>query len=136
VFSILPRGCKTSNTVFRKITNIVDLRYFFAKPNCISRSSNWHCIGKRVKIQFCRDDPTLVLGSDAERKPDVVSIWKAALALGTRTSADNLSAGGPGRLDAFHWMELIAFWEFKFVPGGVDPGTHRYACDPAVLMQL
>ncbi|KAJ7845781.1 hypothetical protein B0H13DRAFT_2209083 [Mycena leptocephala] len=83
-----------------------------------------YCIGKQAKIQFCRDDPTIVHGSDAERKPDVVSIWKAALALGTRTSADNLSAGGPGRLDAFHWMELIAFWEFKFVPGGVDPGTH------------
>ncbi|KAJ7718758.1 hypothetical protein DFH07DRAFT_933460 [Mycena maculata] len=75
-----------------------------------------YCIGKQARIQFCRDDPTIVLGSDAERKPDVVSIWKAALALGSRTSPDNLSEGGPGRSDAFHWMELIAFWEFKFVP--------------------
>ncbi|KAJ6598737.1 hypothetical protein B0H10DRAFT_2085083 [Mycena sp. CBHHK59/15] len=82
-----------------------------------------YCIGKQANIQFCRDVPTIVLGSDAERKPDVVSIWKAALTLGARTDADNLSDGGPGRLNAFHWMELIAFWEFKFVPGGVDPGT-------------
>ncbi|KAJ7445440.1 hypothetical protein FB451DRAFT_1148766 [Mycena latifolia] len=82
-----------------------------------------YCIGKQARIQFCRDDPTIVLGSDAERKPDVVGIWKAALALGSRTSADNLSKGGPGRSGAFHWMKLIAFWEFKFVPGGVDPVT-------------
>ncbi|KAJ7194101.1 hypothetical protein GGX14DRAFT_586909 [Mycena pura] len=55
-------------------------------------------IGKRSGIQFCRNDPTIVLGSDAQRKPDVVSIWKAALALGTRTSVDDLSEGGPGKL--------------------------------------
>ncbi|KAJ6583357.1 hypothetical protein DFH09DRAFT_1360069 [Mycena vulgaris] len=54
-----------------------------------------------------------VLGSDAERRPDVVSIWKAVLALGARTSADNLADGVPGKLRAFHWMELIAFWEFN-----------------------
>ncbi|KAJ6497924.1 hypothetical protein DFH09DRAFT_1204450 [Mycena vulgaris] len=81
-----------------------------------------YCIGKQAKIRFGRDDPTIALGSDAERKP-VVSIWEAALALGARTSADNLSDGGPGRLNAFHWMELIAFREFKFVPGGIDPVT-------------
>ncbi|KAJ6521735.1 hypothetical protein B0H19DRAFT_1244563, partial [Mycena capillaripes] len=82
-----------------------------------------HCIGKKAKIRFCRDDPTIVHGSDAERKPDVVSIWEAALALGGRSSADNLSQGGPGKDAAFHWMELIAFWEFKFVRGGVQPVT-------------
>ncbi|KAF7326535.1 Other 1 protein kinase [Mycena venus] len=82
-----------------------------------------YCIGRQTKVQFCRNDPTIVLGSDAERKPDVVSIWEATLALGARTSADNLSDGGPGKLNAFHWMELIAFWEFKFVPGGVDSVT-------------
>jgi hypothetical protein len=85
-----------------------------------------YCIGKKAKIQLCRDDPTIVHGSDAERKPDVVSIWAAALALGSRINADNLR-DGPGKANAFHWMELIAFWEFKFVPGGVDLGTHRYA---------
>ncbi|KAJ7877113.1 hypothetical protein B0H14DRAFT_1690311 [Mycena olivaceomarginata] len=78
-----------------------------------------YCIGKKAKIQLCRDDPTIVHGSDAERKPDVVSIWAAALALGSRINADNLR-DGPGKANAFHWMELIAFWEFKFVPGGVD----------------
>ncbi|KAJ7221120.1 hypothetical protein C8J57DRAFT_1482502 [Mycena rebaudengoi] len=82
-----------------------------------------YCIGKPAKIRFCRDDPTIVLGSDAERKPDVVTVWGAALALGDRTSADNLSDTGPGRSNAFHWMELIAFFEFKFLPGGVDPVT-------------
>ncbi|KAJ6505600.1 hypothetical protein DFH09DRAFT_1335075 [Mycena vulgaris] len=30
-----------------------------------------YCIGKQAKIQLCRDDPPSVLGSDAERRPDV-----------------------------------------------------------------
>jgi hypothetical protein len=90
-----------------------------------------YCLGKKSKIQFCRDDPTIVLGSDAERKPNTVNIWWAALALGSRTSVDNLSGGGPGKLDAFHWMEILAFWEFKFVPGGVSPGTRRHIYDPS-----
>ncbi|KAJ7917810.1 hypothetical protein B0H13DRAFT_314367 [Mycena leptocephala] len=92
-----------------------------------------YCIGQRAKIQFCRDDPTIVHGSDAERKPDVVSIWEAALALGARTSVDNFSDGGPGKFDAFHWMELIAFWEFKFVPGGVDPVTLAFSSSSSML---
>jgi hypothetical protein len=90
-----------------------------------------YCLGRKSKIQFCRDDPTIVLGSDAERKPDTVNIWWAALALGSRTSVDNLSGGGPGKLDAFHWMEILAFWEFKFVLGGVSPGTRRHLYDPS-----
>ncbi|KAJ7221119.1 hypothetical protein C8J57DRAFT_1594251 [Mycena rebaudengoi] len=56
-----------------------------------------YCIGRQAKIQFCREDPTIVLGCHAERKPDVVTIWEAALTLGARTSADNLSDTGPGR---------------------------------------
>ncbi|KAJ6529869.1 hypothetical protein DFH09DRAFT_153470 [Mycena vulgaris] len=95
-----------------------------------------YCIGKQAKIQFCRNDPTFVLGSEADRKPDVLNIWKSALRLGDRLNVDNLSLGGPGKGNAFHWMELLAFWEFKFVRGGVDtatrtsPGSSRVASPP------
>ncbi|KAJ7231053.1 hypothetical protein B0H12DRAFT_1192785 [Mycena haematopus] len=75
-----------------------------------------YCLDKEgAEIQLCRNDPTIVHGSDARRKPDVLSIWRAALAL-SRGSVDNLSKGGPGKDYAFHWMELLAFWEFKFLP--------------------
>ncbi|KAJ7221239.1 hypothetical protein GGX14DRAFT_540485 [Mycena pura] len=82
-----------------------------------------YCIGNGSGIRFCRNDPTIVHGSDAQRKPDVVSTWKAALALGDRTNADNLANDGPGKQSGFHWMEVIAFWEFKFVLNGVDSAT-------------
>ncbi|KAJ7804338.1 hypothetical protein B0H14DRAFT_3486344 [Mycena olivaceomarginata] len=77
-----------------------------------------YCIGNKLKFNSVAMTRPVSSG-----KPDVVSIWAAALALGARTSADNLADGGPGKLSPFHWMELIAFWEFKFVPGGVDPVT-------------
>ncbi|KAF7334854.1 Other 1 protein kinase [Mycena sanguinolenta] len=72
------------------------------------------CLGKNADIQFCRDDPQIIRGSPAQRKPDVVSVMLAALSLGTRTSADNLQDRGPPENDAFHWLEIISFWEFKF----------------------
>ncbi|KAJ7856529.1 hypothetical protein B0H14DRAFT_3864988 [Mycena olivaceomarginata] len=79
-----------------------------------------YCIGQEAGIRFCRDDPTIVRGSDAQRKPDVISLWTAALLLEGRLNTDHLSQAGPGK-DAFHWMELLAFWEFKFIPGGPVP---------------
>jgi hypothetical protein len=81
-----------------------------------------YCIGEEAGIRFCRDDPTIVRGSDAQRKPDVISIWTAALLLEGRLNTDHLSQTGPGK-DAFHWMELLTFWELKFIPGGLGPGV-------------
>ncbi|KAJ7131627.1 hypothetical protein C8R46DRAFT_658699 [Mycena filopes] len=71
-----------------------------------------HCIGKDATVQFCRDDPTLINGSDAGRKPDVLSVWLAALQLGGRNNVFD----GPDTDSAFHWMEVLGFWEFKFSP--------------------
>ncbi|KAJ7357242.1 hypothetical protein DFH08DRAFT_736677 [Mycena albidolilacea] len=75
-----------------------------------------HCLGKDASIQFCRDDPQIIRGSPAQRKPDVISVMFAALLLSARDGADNLQDRGPPDDDAFHWLETISFWEFKFEP--------------------
>jgi hypothetical protein len=64
-------------------------------------------------LVFVRNDPTYVWGSHAQRKPDVFSIFRTALNIGSCGDEDNLSEGGPGENDAFHWGEVITFEEFK-----------------------
>ncbi|KAJ7846919.1 hypothetical protein B0H13DRAFT_2285691 [Mycena leptocephala] len=61
---------------------------------------------------FCRNDPIIVRGSDAARKPDVVALLRAILQRADRESEDGMSEGGPAGA-AFHWRELLSFWEFK-----------------------
>jgi hypothetical protein len=69
-----------------------------------------------VKFTFCRNDPTIVKGSDEERKPDVVGVRRKGLEqVPERPSLDNLKKGGPGQEWAFWWTELLSFWEFKLV---------------------
>jgi hypothetical protein len=65
------------------------------------------------RLVFCRNDPTLVAGSHAERKPDVVGVWESALD-GVRSSVNNLSDKGPSEAP-FFWHELLVFVEFKLV---------------------
>ncbi|KAJ7243568.1 hypothetical protein B0H12DRAFT_1188494 [Mycena haematopus] len=63
-------------------------------------------------VRFCRNDPVLVLDSDAGRKPDVVIVRLVAILKEGRFSVDNMSKDGP-RDAAFYWRELLSFCEFK-----------------------
>jgi hypothetical protein len=67
------------------------------------------------EIQLCRNDRTLVWGSYAARKPDVLGVRADGFKQGGRLNPDNLSKNGPGDVDAFHWGEVLDFWEFKLV---------------------
>jgi len=70
----------------------------------------------QVSFTFCRNDPTIVKGSDGERKPDVVGMcWRGLKEVSERSSPDNLRKRGPGQEAAFWWAELLLFWEFKLV---------------------
>jgi hypothetical protein len=72
-----------------------------------------HILPKHSRLEFVRNDWSILWGSYAERKPDVLSIFREALRIGKRDSADNLSKGGPQKNDEFHWSEPLEFWEFK-----------------------
>ena len=63
-------------------------------------------------ICFCRNDPIIVRGSCAHRKPDVCTSHKDVMNEGERGGVDNLSKGGPTKCP-FCWVDLISFWEFK-----------------------
>ncbi|KAJ7066822.1 hypothetical protein B0H15DRAFT_972043 [Mycena belliarum] len=72
--------------------------------------------GAGVDSVFCRNDPAIVRGSRAQRKPDVGIVKSATLRIGHRDSADNLADRGPSGDNAgpaFHWAELLGFYEFK-----------------------
>ena len=78
---------------------------------------------KTIKVPgdllFCRNDPTFVAGSYAERKPDVVGVRAAAFSDQARISPDNLSDKGPSEAP-FGWHELLMFVEFKLVQAKID----------------
>ncbi|KAJ7086597.1 hypothetical protein C8R43DRAFT_311051 [Mycena crocata] len=65
------------------------------------------------EIRLVRNDPKIVLGSAAARKPDLATISSTSLLLGERDSPDNLAENGPAH--SFHWLELVGFWEFKWL---------------------
>ena len=65
-------------------------------------------------ICFCRNDPVLVGGSRAERKPDVAGVRYQSLQLSERSSVDNLMNDGPNGA-CFWWTELLLFFEFKLI---------------------
>jgi hypothetical protein len=61
---------------------------------------------------FYRNDPTIVSGSYASRKPDVIAANSEAIFNGTRISDDSCKNEGPKGYP-FHWGELRSFVEFK-----------------------
>jgi hypothetical protein len=63
-------------------------------------------------ICFCRNDPVLVGGSCAERKPDVAGVRCQSLEVSERSSVDNLMKDGPHGA-CFWWTEVLLFFEFK-----------------------
>jgi len=65
-------------------------------------------------ICICRNDPVLVGGSRAERKPDVAGVRYQSLEVLERSSVDNLMKDGPVGA-CFWWTELLLFFEFKLV---------------------
>ena len=65
-------------------------------------------------ISFCRNDPVLVGGSRAERKPDVAGVRYQSLEVSERSSVDNLMKDGPSSA-YFWWTELLLFFEFKLI---------------------
>ncbi|KAF8512014.1 hypothetical protein BU17DRAFT_96662 [Hysterangium stoloniferum] len=64
-------------------------------------------------LAFVRNDRSCLWGSYAQRKPDVLFIFREALRLGERHNEDNLSKAGPSKGDEFHWGDPLDFWEFK-----------------------
>ena len=65
-------------------------------------------------ICFCRNDPVLVGGSRAERKPDVAGVRYQSLEVSERSSVDNLMKDAPDGA-CFWWTELLLFFEFKLI---------------------
>jgi hypothetical protein len=65
-------------------------------------------------ICFCRNDPVIVGGSCAERKPDVVGVRNQSLEVSERSSVDNLMKNGPDGA-CFWWTELLLYFEFKLI---------------------
>jgi hypothetical protein len=72
-------------------------------------------------ICFCRNDPVLVGGSRAERKPDVAGVRYQSLEVLERSSVDNLMKDGLNGA-CFRWTELLLFFEFKTVVRGPGSG--------------
>lgn len=63
-------------------------------------------------LQFCRNNPVIVRGSKGARKPDVVNVKGPTVNLSGRLGVDEMAQDGPEGA-AFHWRELLSFWEFK-----------------------
>lgn len=67
---------------------------------------------KAIIMQLCRNDPQIVQGSPAKRKPDVATVTTKAYTYTGRDSVDNMMKEGP-KGKPFYWSELALFWEFK-----------------------
>jgi len=63
-------------------------------------------------VSFCRNDPIIVKGSYAQRKPDSTGVENDVVNEGERGGVDNLSKEGPVG-NAFFWTDVISFLEFK-----------------------
>jgi len=63
-------------------------------------------------VSFCRNDPIIIKGSYAQRKPDGAGVENGVLNEGERGGVDNLSKEGPVG-NAFFWTDLVSFLEFK-----------------------
>jgi hypothetical protein len=63
-------------------------------------------------VAFCRNDPIIIKGSYAQRKPDCTGVENDVVNEGERGGVDDLSKGGPVR-NAFFWTDLVSFLEFK-----------------------
>ena len=68
----------------------------------------------RTNLFFFRNDPVLVGGSYAGRKPDMVGMCNQGLEVPERLSVDNLMKEGPDGA-CFWWTELLLFFEFKLI---------------------
>ena len=68
--------------------------------------------GSSREISFVRNDPTFLWGSHAKRKPDVLVVSRETVNK-CGANSDTFSKNGPGEEDAFHWGEILDFWEFK-----------------------
>jgi hypothetical protein len=71
-------------------------------------------LDSQANLLFCRNDPVLVEGSYAGRKPDVVGVRRQSLEVSERSSVDNLMKDGPDGA-CFWWTELLLFFEFKLI---------------------
>jgi hypothetical protein len=63
-------------------------------------------------ICFCRNDPVLVGGSRAERKPDVAGVRYQSLEVSERSSVDHLMKDEPDGA-CFWWTELLWFLQVQ-----------------------
>ena len=70
------------------------------------------CGREEFIMSFCRNDPIIVKGSYAQRKPDVAGVENGVLNEGERGGVDKLSKKGPAG-NPFFWADLVSFLEFK-----------------------
>ena len=82
--------------------------FFFGNP-CLYTAG-----AKPFNICFWRNDPIIVGGSSAERKPDVAGMRYQSLQVSERSSIDNLMKDGPDGA-CFWWTEVLLFLEFKLI---------------------
>jgi hypothetical protein len=109
----------TSGSKFEKLMKVYDPATVKQETDLYDpfvRLAN-HCLEalSAGSIKFCQNDLT--------RKPDLVIVEEDVFKRGERNSANNLSEEGL-ESGAFHWRELLFFWEFKLGDSGnVVPGT-------------
>lgn len=72
----------------------------------------------RIHVQFCRNDPVYIDGSDSLRKPDGGVAEKSMLQSRPPRNPAKCVSKGPTE-DRFFWAELFGFLEFKFGKGRV-----------------
>ncbi|KAF8500625.1 hypothetical protein BU17DRAFT_72070 [Hysterangium stoloniferum] len=80
------------------------------KTKCFKKLMDKYRLKER---RLCRNDGSLIWGLYAARKPDVLGVLTKAFDQGGRINPDNLSKNGPEQIYAFHWGEVLDFWEFK-----------------------
>ena len=82
--------------------------FFFGNP-CLYTAG-----AQPFNICFCHNDPIIVGGSSAERKPDVAGMRYQSLQVSERSSIDNLMKDRPDGA-CFWWTEVLLFLEFKLI---------------------
>ncbi|KAJ8514601.1 hypothetical protein ONZ45_g7881 [Pleurotus djamor] len=120
---ILNLEIKNSN----KINNFEDLRTAYCRQ--VGREEERYepfckyvnAILSRSKSNYtvCRNDPTILWGTNSHRKPDATALHKNSLAPAERSSLDLAQRGPEG--SPFHPAELYSFFEFKRIYNQLTP---------------
>jgi hypothetical protein len=89
-----------------------EMEHYHAFTELVNHAMDQLRDSEEFVVSFCRNDPVIVKGSYAQRKPDGAGVEHDVLNEGERDGVDNLSKEGP-RGNALFWTDFISFLEFK-----------------------